>query len=110
MTETNTARVWRIHLLMDDPAIDAHAFCLQKGILGIGWAVESDLKNLSWNEYEKLAVSKYQKGMKGWRAAANAINNRMKIDDLCWSRSKHGIYYLGRVTGGDILECCGLGI
>lgn len=39
------------------------------------------------------------KGDNGWWPAVNAIDNRMKDGDFCWTRDWNGVYYLGQING-----------
>jgi hypothetical protein len=91
-------QVWRINLKpASDQSVDPRKFAIEKGYLGIGWPVEGE--GLSdWEKYEQLGREKY-KSSKGWWKGVNAIKNRMKVNDLCWTRDRHGNYYLGRITG-----------
>ena len=36
----------------------------------------------------------YQNGDNGWWPAINAIQYRMEINDLCWTRDRDGNYYI----------------
>ena len=91
-------QVWRLNIKPDaDEEIDPRLFCINQGILGIGWSVGSTT-GLGSAEYIRRGKKKYlQKGDKGWWPAVNAIINRMEIGDLCWTRDRFGIYYLGRL-------------
>lgn len=97
--------VWRLNIKTDSSeSVDPCKFCINKGILGVGWPVDSE-EEITWENYYKLGENKYyNKGDKGWWPAINAIKNRMQINDLCWTRDCQGIYYLGRVTG-DWIYC-----
>jgi hypothetical protein len=66
-------------------------------LAGIGWRVESDSETISWEQYCGLGHVKYSSDGPGWWAAANAMGNRMKLGDLCWTRTKAGKYWLGRI-------------
>jgi hypothetical protein len=95
---TKLPRVWRANLLpQSSKTVDPREFCLTRGIVGAGWGVEA-LEFATWDEYH-AAASKDYAGRKGWAATINALKNRMRIDDLCWTRDAHGQYYLGRITG-----------
>ena len=41
----------------------------------------------------------YKSGDKGWWPAINAIQYRMEINDLCWTRDWDGNYYIGKILG-----------
>lgn len=92
--------VWRINLKSDaDEGIDSRMFCINKGILGVGWQVDCE-GDIDWETYYQRATDVYyKKGDKGWWPALNAIKNRMSINDLCWTRNLDGIYYVGRISG-----------
>ena len=92
--------VWRINLKSDaDEGIDSRMFCINKGILGVGWQVDCE-GDIDWETYYQRATDVYyKKGDKGWWPALNAIKNRMAINDLCWTRNLDGIYYVGRISG-----------
>ena len=97
------ANVWRIHINPDaKKGIDPRDFCIKKGILGVGWRVtsqENPETPMDWERYCSLAKEVGHVG-RGWQAAVNALHDRMKVGDLCWSRDSRGNYYLGRITGG----------
>lgn len=67
--------------------------------MGVGWPINTDSKKVEWKEYYEKAKKKYKVdgSDKGWWRALNALKNRVKADDLCWTRDLNGIYYLGRV-------------
>ncbi len=90
--------IWRLNIKTDsEDNIVPHQFCINMKILGIGWAVDGE-GNIDWDTYYKLAEAKfYHKGYKGWWPAVNALKNRMQQNDLCWTRDKSGVYYLGRI-------------
>lgn len=90
--------IWRINLKSASRnSVNPRQFCLQNNIVGVGWRIDEETKTLSWNEYHSQASKIY--GDKSWKAALNAIKNRIKIDDLIWTRDKQNNYYLGRITG-----------
>lgn len=92
--------LWRVHLKPDaDGGVDPVKFCLDNGILGVGWDVPGLVYCHSVTEYFSEAEKKWS-DYKGWRSAANAIISRMGLNDLVWTRDTRGMYYLGRVSGG----------
>lgn len=95
--------VWRLNIKTAAlEGINPRKFCINKGILGVGWPVESE-EEITWDIYNKLGEDGYyNEGDKGWWPAVNAIKNRMQVDDLCWTRDWDGIYYLGRITSNWI--------
>lgn len=86
-------RVWRINL--KPGGIRTQSFCLERGVLGVGWPVEAGDLPLSWTSYYELGKTKY--GDRGWNRALNALKNRIQVNDLCWTRDSKGIYYIGRI-------------
>jgi len=98
-------KVWRLNIKPDfNKEVDPRKFCLDKGLLGVGWAVDADTE-ADWETYRTLAEERYYKqGDKGWWPAINAIKNRMALNDLCWTRDWNGVYYLGRITGDWIYQ------
>jgi hypothetical protein len=73
--------LWRLHVRPSaEKGEDPVGVCLQKGIVGIGWRVDSAPG--SKEEYWKDGKAIY--GGKGWSTAANAMLFRMGIDDLVW--------------------------
>ncbi len=88
--------VWRVHLATAGQ--DPRRFCVNRGIVGVGWAIEH-AGPVDWATYEALAAATYDRDGPSWRSAVNALRAKMEIDDLCWSRDELGIYYLGRITG-----------
>ncbi len=95
--------VWRLNIkTASSENRDPHKFCINRGILGVGWPVDSEAE-MTWDHYYTLGENVYyNEGDKGWWPAVNAIKNRMQINDLCWMRDRDGIYYLGRITSGWI--------
>jgi hypothetical protein len=95
--------IWRIHIKPTaKEGVDPRAFCLENSILGVGWLVEAKTKP-DWKTYLELASKQYPKGG-GWHSALNAIK-KMRVNDLCWTRSRGNVYYLGRVTTPDWRYC-----
>lgn len=91
--------IWRINL--KSAGVNPRKFCLEKGIVGFGWPVKDENTNLEWKEYYRRGKEKYNgavKKHKGWKPAVKALKERVKIDDLIWTRDIQGIYYLGKIT------------
>ncbi|MFT6336458.1 MAG: hypothetical protein ACJATI_003217 [Halioglobus sp.] len=94
-------QLWRINLKPQNAAsIDPRERCITSKIVGIGWPLENkevpidkaDYYHKGWLEY------KDRKKDKGWKGAADAICHKIQIDDLVWTRTLNGVYYIGRVT------------
>ena len=92
--------VWLLTISTDaKEGIDPRKFCIDRGILGVGWPVTAS-DPLDWEIYERLGTDEYyNREDKGWWPALNAIGNRMQEGDLCWTRDWDGQYHLGRVDG-----------
>ena len=93
-------KIWRINIKTDAiPGVDPHTFCIQNQILGVGWPVNQEAP-LDMDTYYNLGEEMYyQNGDNGWWPAINAIQYRMEINDLCWTRDRDGNYYIGRIYG-----------
>ena len=37
------------------------SYCLDEGVLGLGWQIENPKDNLSWKDYESEALKKHSK-------------------------------------------------
>jgi len=91
--------VWRLNIKTGaHEGVDPRKFCIDKNILGIGWPLDTIDVIPNWENYSRLAKELY-KDDNGWWPAVNALKNRMQVDDLCWTRTMDGIYYLGRISG-----------
>ena len=93
-------KVWRINLkTAAEDNIDVTEFCRKRNILGVGWQVDNGFDGMDWETYYELGEQQfyYDNNDRGWWPAVNAVRNRMKINDLCWTRNSNGIYYLGRI-------------
>ncbi len=92
--------LWRIHIKPAAKGRNPRKLCLEGGVLGVGWPVETGAKSLSWEEYYGLGKEAYkEQGYNSWRTAVNALRKRMQTGDLCWTRDYDGCYYLAMVTG-----------
>lgn len=91
--------IWRLHVRPSggrgDPAL-AVAFCLDHSVLGMGWSVEAhEGEVVSWDDYIPRAEHRHGKvngNVRRWR-------QDVKRDDLVWTRTMNGEYWLARVTG-----------
>ena len=94
------ATIWCLNIKpAAQEGVDPVRFCLDEQILGVGWAVDRDTP-LTLDIYYRLGHETYHgDGHKGWSTVINAIGKRMKEKDLCWTRDRHGNYYIGQITG-----------
>lgn len=93
--------VWKLNIKTAANADkDPKQFCLDRGIMGIGWAVWTERDTLTKKQYLKAARTHYCKGGKKFPAAINAMVNRVKIGDLVWLRDNRNEFWLGRVISG----------
>ena len=97
--------LWRIYLRPDRPdwalVDDTFAFCIKRGVLGIGWGLAEGVSGpLTIEDYEMLADREYEGAPhKGWLQAFNAFR-AIRPGDFCWTHRPDGHdYYLARVTG-----------
>jgi hypothetical protein len=92
--------VWRLNIKTAAKiGVDPRRFCLDKNILGVGWQVNQS-GSVDWEGYIAEARVKYKSRGRSFSVAINALKNRMKIGDLCWTRDHDGTYYLGKITSG----------
>lgn len=90
--------IWRINLKSASRnKVNPRRFCLDNNIVGVGWRINEETKSFTWAEYYSIAQKLYNDN--SWKTALNAIKNRMKINDLVWTRDEQNNYYLGRITG-----------
>lgn len=94
-------QLWRINLKPANAAsVDPRERCITNKIVGIGWPLgnreipknKETYYDKAWRQYKNV------KKDKGWKGAADAICHKMQIDDLVWTRTLDGVYYIGRVT------------
>ena len=91
------AQLWRINLKPDSQqGVDATGFCIDRGIVGIGWGL--DPAPTTKEDYWQRGRALYKKG-RSWSAAANAVLHRMRVGDLIWTRNRQGVYFLGKIAG-----------
>lgn len=91
-------QVWRVNLKPEgaQEGLDPRMFCINKGIVGIGWAVDLGI-DVDWKSYEKRAKEIYAEYLNLWWPAINALKNNIVVGDLCWTRDWEGMYYLGKI-------------
>jgi hypothetical protein len=94
------ASLWRLHIRPkggDDDARMSTSFCLQKGIIGMGWPVsDTGVERSTDFAWYKAAAEKEYEGTTSWssvRAFAEA-----EIGDLVWFRDLDGHYYIAELT------------
>ncbi len=91
--------VFRIHIRPKGGANDpwvSFKYCLTHSVLGMGWGVSPQgTPRLSWDEYIEAAEHPNL-----YKRVPNVrfLKNRVRENDLVWTRDPDGIYYLGRVT------------
>jgi predicted Mrr-cat superfamily restriction endonuclease len=92
--------LWRINLKpANRTGYDSRKHCLENKIVGIGWPLDDITEFITSETYETAAKMKYQlNAARGWSNAWNAIYHKMQIDDLVWTRTTDGNYFLGRIT------------
>lgn len=95
--------LWRLNIKTSArEGYDPREYCIANNLAGIGWGVHSEDGNPPRNFEHYLELGQktyYDDGDKGWWPAVNAIGNRISEGDLCWTRNRNGVYYLGRVMG-----------
>ena len=100
MTINDPATIWRLHLLpkvgvgADDPE-RVVKFCHARSVLGMGWAVDAEPEeNISWSEYEeRVRAENLHKNVNNVRR----LKEKVKINDLVWTKTPNKEYYLARV-------------
>lgn len=92
--------VYRIHIRpgggLADPKV-SFSYCLQEGVLGLGWQTETQNNNASWEEYETEAAEIYGNSE---LSRVRYLKNNLQKNDLIWTRDIEGNYYLGKVESG----------
>lgn len=91
--------LWRINLKPgSEQGIDAAQFCIDRGIVGVGWRVEPAPANK--DDYWRLGRERYcQRGRRSWSSAATVLLYKLAPNDLIWTRNRAGAYFLGRIVG-----------
>ena len=102
-TSTTQARfslpeVYRLNI-KPTGGIDPRAFCLDGGVAGMGWSVETASPLLDWDQYRQRATDEYP-DMSWWRPVStlhDAPNH-----SVIWTRRGYGQntrFYVGQVVG-----------
>lgn len=90
--------IWRLQIKPDaERGGDPQRFCIENGVMGVGWPVEADEDLLPWDVYAERASQEYRGIGKWW--PAYALHEKVDVDDLCWTRNSGTEYFLGRVVG-----------
>lgn len=95
-------QLWRIHTRPSHKEeIDPTRFCVENNVVGVGWAVEATEDIADWKTYEELVKCQEPQWLEdnSFIPAMNALIDYMQLGDLIWTRSRDGIYYLGKCTG-----------
>jgi hypothetical protein len=92
--------LWRINLKpANRTGYDSRKHCLDNKIVGIGWPLDNITESITSETYETAGKIKYQVSTsRGWSNAWNAIFYKIQINDLVWTRTIDGNYFLGRIT------------
>jgi len=70
-------------------------YCLDEGLLGVGWRTKSKKNTKDWKEYFEEAV-----GIHGKLTICKYIKEWVCKNDLVWTRNTEGEYYLAKVLSG----------
>jgi hypothetical protein len=70
-------------------------YCLDEGLLGVGWRTKTNKNTKNWNEYLDEALHIYKK-----LNICKYIKKWVGENDLVWTRSTEGEYYLAKVISG----------
>lgn len=93
--------LFRIHIRPSGGTDDMFAtfeYCLENGVLGVGWRVEGLANTEIWEVYEQAALPVY--GAHRELQQPRYICDNVEPGDLVWTRNPDGRYYLARVTAG----------
>ena len=87
---------FRIHIRprggLNNPKV-SFAYCIDNGVLGVGWPTYLDKAAATWEEY-KAEASKHHNDLR----QVSYLKNHVKKDDLIWTRSAAGEYHLAKVS------------
>lgn len=105
MIDKNSIDIWAIpiHVNENKKQVDAFNFCLNKGIIGIGWETSKTISGNSidyesiFNNYSNFIGSPKLSSFEKYVRSYNQINK----DDLIWTRTGNE-YYLCRFTGEKV--------
>ena len=90
--------VYRIHIKPSGGEADRQTtfqYCLDNGLLGVGWRINTLTKTRNWDDYYKEA-SRIHDGL----GICKYIHTWVREGDLAWTRDPTGQYYLAYVKSG----------
>lgn len=90
--------LYRIHIRPQGGTASVNTtfkYCLDNGILGVGWRVKNLENTTDWNLYYEKAKAHYNN-----LNQCKYIKKYIKKDDLVWTRDRQGKYYLVKVNSG----------
>lgn len=88
--------LFRIHIRPKVGCQDMAAvfrYCLENGLLGVGWRAPGLADTEEWEVYERVAKPEHKSLQQ-----PRYIHDNVRRGDLVWTRDPHGRYYLARVT------------
>ena len=90
--------LFRIHTRPSGGNADAKTtfqYCLNNGLLGVGWRLNEYRYISDWAEYEAKASEIHNN-----LSTCRYIEKRVNVGDLIWTRDTEGEYYLARALSG----------
>lgn len=90
--------LFRIHIRPSGGTADGEItfkYCLDNGVLGVGWRLNEYQNIVEWDKYEKLAAPVHDD-----LNTCRYIKKWVSEGDLVWTRDTEGQYYLARVLSG----------
>lgn len=90
--------VFRIHIRPSGGSADmktTFGYCVQEGILGVGWRTSSGRNTRIWDEYYTEASQEHPN-----LQVCSYIHKSIRLGDLVWTRDPSSHYYLARVLSG----------
>ena len=90
--------VYRIHIKPSGGEADRQTtfqYCLDNGLLGVGWRINTLTKTRNWDDYYKEASRIYDD-----KGICKYIHTWVRERDLVWTRDPTSQYYLARVKSG----------
>ena len=79
-------------------------YCLEKGYVGVGYAVDKSGRKYPKTKKEALRLCEKREDWKEnkrswWYTPVNNVLNELAINDFVWTRTSNGIFYLGKIEG-----------